>query len=319
MNFGFKSPFKHRHVAHFEAVLGTALEVQITADSRAQALRAQTALLAEIDRLELIFSRYNPSSELNRWQATIHQPIAVSKDLRVVLKTAQHWQTWSGGAFHPGADALGAVWRDAARASIAPSERQIAAVLESLHQPLYAVSNDAATRLSTAPLNFNAIAKGYIVDGATRAAQAVNGVSSVLVNIGGDLRHSGAGAVTVNIANPASNADNLGALCQVKIANQGVASSGAAQRGVQIGTQWHSHVIDPRTGYPVQHVIGASVIAPDTATADVLATVFGVLEPRESLELVKELPEVGVLIVAHNGAVTRNGVWQRCEVFTKSS
>ena len=320
--FQFKSLlnlFEHRHVAHFEAVLGTALEVQITAGSRGAALKAETALLTEIDRLELVFSRFNPVSELNRWQTKMRQPVAVSNDLRVVLESALRWQTWSGGAFHPGADALSRLWQGAARASVAPSKDQIAAILETLQQPLYEVSSGSATRLSAAPLNFNAFAKGYIVDCATRAAKESAGVSSVLVNIGGDLRHIGAGAVTVGIANPASNADNLEPLCQIRVTSGGVASSGQSQRGVRIAGQWYSHVIDPRTGHPVEHVIGASVIAPTSATADVLATVFGVLEPRESLALARGLPDVGLLIVAQNGAVTRNEVWERCEVFTKSS
>ncbi len=314
----FSQRSAYRHVAHFENVLGTALEAQITAVSRASASRAQTALLTEIDRLELIFSRFNPLSELNRWQATQPQGIEVSEDLRIVLESALRWQSWSGGAFHPGADALSALWQQAARVGVAPSEDQIAAVLETLRQPLYEVSGNAATRLSATPLNFNAFAKGYIVDCATQAATVTHGVSSVLVNIGGDLRHSGAGAVTVDIADPASSADNLGALCQIRVANMGVASSGGSMRGLCIADQWYSHVLDPRTGYPVQQVIGASVIAPDSATADVLATVFGVLEPHQSLELAKKLPDVGVLIVAQDGTVTRNEVWQRCEVFTKS-
>lgn len=62
---------EHRRVTHVEAALGTAIKVQITAGSRGAALAAEVALLEEIDRLELVFSRFNPASELNRWQATL--------------------------------------------------------------------------------------------------------------------------------------------------------------------------------------------------------------------------------------------------------
>ena len=58
-----------RHTEHFQGVLGTSLEVQVLACSRADGHRAVQAALDEIDRLERVFSRFDPESELNRWLA----------------------------------------------------------------------------------------------------------------------------------------------------------------------------------------------------------------------------------------------------------
>jgi thiamine biosynthesis lipoprotein len=301
------------HTAHLEGVLGTSLSLRITAASRISALEAERAVLAEIDRLERVYSRFLPDSELNRWQATRGEDVRVSSDLAWLLRHGLTWLARSGGAFHPGADALGALWRDAAAHGCKPDAAALTATLETLRAAPYRVNGLLARRETTATLNFNAYAKGRIVDCAAHAGLEVAGVNAVLVNIGGEVRHLGAGSVTAEVSDPASRADNAPRIARVRLNNQGLASSGHAHRGVQVGARWRSHLIDPRNGRPVHRVVGASVIAPDAATADVLATVFTVLEPAESLALADSLEGVGCLIVVPDAQPHKNAVWRTHE------
>lgn len=181
-----------------------------------------------------------------------------------------------------------------------------------------------ARPLTLVSLSFNAIAKGYIVDLAGKAAQSVAGVSDVLINIGGDLRHLahlgnleslgnsrslenfGSQRVQVDIADPRSSAQNIPPIAHIQIHNQAVASSGHHLRGFQVGETWYSHLLDPRTGYPVPARISASVIADDSATADVLATIFSILPPLKSLEIANQLPRVGCMLVSHSDSPSLN-------------
>jgi FAD:protein FMN transferase len=295
------------HVNHFEAVLGTSLEVRIRALNRFQALAAEAALLAEIDRLELIFSRFLPESELNRFLAA--SQMRVSAELLEVLSLAETWRQLTHNAFHPGVDALSALWRSDRK----PSSNELEPILEQLDKPLWTISDDLVQRTSSLPVNFNAFAKGWIVDRACLVAAKLEGVRDVLVNIGGDLRHSGqtgdSGEQRVTIADPFSSIDNAPNLCEVRVQNCAVASSGNSRRGFQIGADWYSHVIDPRTGWPVQHTVAVSVIAPDAATADALATAFCVLEVEDSLQLADNLPNIACLIVTEDRQVHTNNRW----------
>jgi FAD:protein FMN transferase len=294
-------------VNHFEAVLGTDLEVRIRASNRRQTLLAESALLAEIDRLEFIFSRFLPESELNRFLNA--SEMRVSPELLEVLSLAESWRQLTRKAFHPGVDALSALWHSGS----IPQGAQLEPILEQLHAPLWTISDNLVKRTSNLPVNFNAFAKGWIVDRACLVAAQLEGVQDVLVNIGGDLRHSGQtgslGEQRVTIADPFSSIDNAPALCEVRIQNQAVASSGNSRRGFQIGSDWFSHVIDPRTGWPVKHTVAVSVIAPDAATADALATAFCVLEVEESLRLADELPDIACLIVSEDRQVQTNKRW----------
>jgi FAD:protein FMN transferase len=294
---------------HYEAVLGTSLELRIRAANRRQALLAEDALLAEIDRLELIFSRFLPESELNRFLAA--SQMRVSPELLEVLSLAESWRQLTQNAFHPGVDALSALWRLGRK----PSSTELEPILEQLHEPLWTISGDLVQRTSSLPVNFNAFAKGWIVDRACLVAAQLEGVQDVLVNIGGDLRHAGqtegSSEQRVTIADPFSKIDNAPNLCEVRIQNQAVAGSGNSRRGFQIGSEWFSHVIDPRTGQPVEHTVAVSVIAPDAATADALATAFCVLEVNESLQLADSLPNIACLIVSEDRRVHTNKRWSQ--------
>lgn len=291
---------KTRYVNHFERVLGTSLELQIWANRKEQALKAEAAILAEIDRLEAIFSRYNPESELNRWQSgKLDQ---VSPELFELLQQSQHWQTLSSGAYHPASDALSQLWKQGEAESRVPTKAQLDRVLQPMQAPLWRLeAPNRAQYLSTLPINFNAFAKGYIAGKACAAGKAVLGVEEVLVNLGGDLRHLGAVENRIVIENPYSRADNLPGVATVRLCNQGLATSGRSRRGFQIGERWYSHVLDPRSGYPVETTVSASVIAPDSATADVLATVFSVLEPQASLAMAEGIAGVGCLLITPEG------------------
>ncbi len=300
--------------SHFEGVLGTSLELKIQTSHPTVAAEAQKLLLAEISRLERIFSRFIPDSELCVWLQT-NQEVQVSLELAEVLRRSLEWQRISAWVFHPATDALSVLWRQAEQTGREPDPLELEAVLSLLRPIPYTLKlQDGkyfARLLTAVSLNFNAIAKGYIVDLAGKVAQSVAGVSEVLVNIGGDLRHMsnlenlgnleklGRHSVNISIADPRSSAQNIPPIAQIQIHNQAVASSGHHLRGFRVGETWYSHLLDPRTGRPVPAKISASVIADDSATADVLATIFSILPPNQSLEIANQLPRVGCLLVSH--------------------
>jgi FAD:protein FMN transferase len=246
--------------------------------------------------------------------------VSVSPELGTVLQQALAWTQLSGGAFHPATEALSQLWREAETSGELPN---VQPVLEQLQGPLYTVAQEGehwtATRLSDLPLGFNAFAKGLIADRAAEAAFRVPGVRQVLVNIGGDLRVLGPQPVQVGMADPGTLADNAAPLSLVNVCGQGVATSGRARRGFTVNGQWHSHVLDPRSGQPAAHIISASVVAPDSASADVLATIFSILGPQGSLRLADSLPGVACLLVGQHGQVFRNARWTDLEVSSAPS
>lgn len=302
----------YRHAAHYERVLGTVLEFQCVTSTRQAGPRAEKAALAEIDRLQAIFNAYEPSSELNRWQDTRNEDVAVSRELAEVLGIAAMWTTRTGGAFHPAVEALTQIWAEHESSGSDVAVEDLQAVLAGLRQPSWQVDagRGTARRLTPLRVTLNSIAKGYIIDKAAARAAASDGVGEVLVNIGGDLRHIGSKPVRIDIVNPFETADNAAPVGAVNVRDMGLATSGNYRRGFHINGRWHSHLLNPRTGRPVEQVVSASVLAPDAMTADVLATVFSILTPPESLRLADSLPRTGVLLVQSDGVQHTNDFWR---------
>ena len=296
---------------HRERVLGTSLELQIRADGEVAARQAETVALAEITRLEAVFSSFSETSELRRWQQTLGVPERLSTELLEVLQAGERWRAHTEDAFHPGTEALTRQWRLAAERGKLPSEAELQRLTAELTEPLWRVdmAGLTATRLRDLPINLNAIAKGYIVDRACERAVAQPGVRQALLNLGGDLRVIGPEGVGVGIADPEHDADNAPPLARIRLSNGAVATSGGYRRGVRVGERWHSHLLDARTGWPAEHVASASVVAGNAMDADVLATAFSVLQLEESLALAASLPGVACLLVSQKGEVQRSSSW----------
>lgn len=303
--------FTRQFRSAYENVLGTSIELQVDARGEKSAKIATEAALAEIDRLEPLFSSYNPQSELARWQAEREVPTALSPELLEVLQRSQLWHGRSKGAFHPGVESLTRLWKTAQARGTLPTESELAQVREHLADPLWEL--DLPTRkacLQTrCALTLNAIAKGYIVDRAGECAARTAGVRGVLVSIGGDLRAIGPRVHRIGIADPNQDAENAPPSCVIGLQDAALATSGGYRRGFRIAGRSYSHLLDPRTGWPVEQVVSASVVAPTTAEADVLATLCSLLAPEESLALVESVPQCGVFLVTQDGRRYHNTHW----------
>jgi len=309
------------HVFYHENVLGTSLAIKVISTSPAAAEKAEAAALAEIARNAQLLSTYNPQSEVSQWLKTSHTPTRVSSELFAVLNLFDQWRGRTNGALDASAEVVSRLWKATAKENRVPTEAEIAAAIAAVQQTHWQLNAKAqtATHLSHAPLILNSFVKSYIINRATEAAMAAANVNAVVVNIGGDLVVRGALTEAVDIADPLSDAENSDAIARLLIQNRAVATSGNYRRGLQIGDRWYSHIIDPRTGSPVDHVISATVVAPNATDAGALATAFSVLTPEESLRLAASLPNVECLLLTKDGQRLTSTGWNALEAPVKAA
>ena len=98
------SGFPRTHSAQREHVLGTSLELRwVSTAWRAGPFRIEIEreTLAEIRRLDAVFSTFRPDSEFSRWMATRGRDIEVSSELAQILEWAAWWRGKTLGAFDP--------------------------------------------------------------------------------------------------------------------------------------------------------------------------------------------------------------------------
>ena len=307
------SPGERQFVFHHENVLGTSMELKVMAKTAPAANGAEARVLAEIDREAKILSGYDPASEFSRWMKTRGEAVAVSADLYEVLSRFDRYHALTSGALDPAAEAVTRVWKSAAASRRMPAQEEIDAAVAAARGPNWSLDpvRHTATHLSGTPLILNSFTKSYIVGKAADAALSSKDVTAVVVNIGGDLVVRGARTEAVNIADPLNDAENAKPIAQIEVRNRAVATSGNYRRGVQIGSRFYSHIVDPRTGQPADHILSSTVVATDPSDAGALATAFSVLTPEESARVAGAIPGVEYLLIASDGRRIASPGWSR--------
>lgn len=295
-----------------ENVLGTSLELKFLAASPAAAARAEAASLAEIERLNLVLSAFHPQSEFRRWLRAGSRPTVLPPDLFDILHQFDRWRARTHGALNPAAETINRVWHEAASLRRLPTSGELHQAVSLAARPHWSLDHGtrSATRLTNAPLALHSFAKSYVVERAAQAALA-SGVSAAIVNIGGDLVVRGHWDERVAIADPRADEENAAPLAVLEVSNLAVATSGNYRRGVEIAGRHYSHIVDPRTGRPVDHILSSTVVAPSAIDAGALATAFSVLSPAESASLAARKPGVEYLLVRRDGSQIASAGWNR--------
>src|SRR5258708_22489631 len=157
VNIGWSSQPLSWRTSQYENVLGTAMEIKLSAGSQAAADGAEAAARAEIRRLNAILSGYDRTSESSRWSKTRGEGVRVSSELMEVLSLWDVWRTRTGGALNPSAEAIARVWKTAEAAGRMPAAADLRAAVVAASQPQWRLDGKAslAARLSNTPLMLN--------------------------------------------------------------------------------------------------------------------------------------------------------------------
>lgn len=149
----------------------------------------------------------------------------------------------------------------------------------------------------------NAIAQGYAIDVVADFLEK-KGIKNYLVEIGGEVRTKGRNSRgekwRVGIDKPIEGLQLPGVQIQavISLSGKAIATSGNYRRFYEKDGIKYSHIIDPKTGYPVQHnLLSATVLAKDGMTADGFATVFMVLGVEKSIKLLQQRPDLDAYLI----------------------
>lgn len=297
------------HVFCHENVLGTRFELRLHCDSKSEAERAESIAMQEIDRLDAVYSSYNTNSDLRCWMDRESAGF-FSVEMGYLLARSEYWMERTHRAFHPGVELVSRIWKRAEEQQVLPPPSELTAAARQLDQVGWVWSLDQSKAQAKLPLNFNAIAKGMIIDAVCEKLLHQPKIQGGWIAIGGDMRSFGDYTASVHVLHPG---DDLLArtLSTVALQNRGLATSSGVHRGFTVQGNRYSHILDPRTGYPVSHVMQVSVIASSTADADAMATACSVMSVSESLKLIESTQDGACMILDKEGVAHTSSKWNR--------
>ena len=294
-----------------ELHMGTRFKIVVYAASAKAASLASSAAFERIARLDATMSDYSATSELMLLcKQEPGKTVAVSDDLFRVLAKSQELARRSNGAFDITVGPLVRLWRRARRTGELPDRQRLLEALESTgHRGLYLDPEAHTVRLDKKGmlLDLGGIAKGYAADEAMVVLKR-HGLDRSLVAAGGDIAVGapppGKDGWVVGIAE-LDSVDAPPSQCLL-LHDSAVSTSGDANQNVEIGGVRYSHIVDPRSGVALTGRSSVTVVAPDCATSDGLATAVSVLGPEEGMRLVDSTSGAAALFVRAEGKGTRS-------------
>jgi FAD:protein FMN transferase len=245
-------------------VFGTLVEISIYGEDEARAKQATSDVMHEFQRLHDMLHAWQPSelSELNTAFSN-GESMAISAELVAILQDATKLSQQSLGLFNPAIGGLVQLWGFHAEEfkSALPDEKQIARWVTANPQmsDITIEKGRAQSNNKFVQLDLGGYAKGYALD---RAAELLRkqGIRNALVNIGGNilaLGQHGKRPWRVGIQHPRKS----GALATVDLHDgEAVGTSGDYQRYFMLGKMRYSHLINPRSGYPMQGVEAVTIL-----------------------------------------------------------
>jgi FAD:protein FMN transferase len=246
-------------------VFGTIVKVTVLGDDPGRERAAVAQVLAEFDRMHRELRAWGSGDlvALNQAIARGETNIRTTAEIAALIRQAQELTARSGDLFNPAIGKLVALWhfhRDKPGGPVPDTgeiKRWVAA--RPRMEDLTVRGNEVTSANPAVQLDFGGYAKGYALDRAAEILR-VNGIHDALINVGGNamaLGRHGARPWRVALESPRG----AGLLATLDLNDgEAVGTSGDYRRYYEIDGKRYSHIIDPRTGYPVAGVESVTVL-----------------------------------------------------------
>ncbi len=291
------------------STMGTTYQVKLVAGYFDKPKGLQQRIDQRLKRINQSMSTYLPDSEISRFNnlSTTEEEFAISDDFLQVMQMARRIYEMSDGAWDATVDPLVQLWgfgRGGNQPGI-PDRNELQLQMKRVGFDFIRILDRGALvkKQPAVSLDLGSIAKGFGVDQIAALLKA-EGHTDFLVEIGGEVYAAGhridGKPWRIGVNDPDKDAPATRVYRVTEVSGKAMATSGDYRNFVEIDGRLYSHVIDPRTGFPVDNgVVSVTLIAENCTLADGLATAVMVMGYEKGLALVESLPNVEGLIIVH--------------------
>lgn len=281
-------------------LMGTVVTVRLVGDGDPAGMHAAIdTAIGLMRQVETTLTRFDDESALRRLCRTSGELVAVPPMLFHALRVAMAVASLTDGVFDPTiAPRMEALGFNRHYLTGTQVRYGIPAHAGASYRDITLVEDGCRVRLARPmALDLDAVAKGLAVDLAARSLATWNGY---LIDAGGDIGVSGCDPQgvpwRVGVEDPT---DPAGLLCCVRPGSGAVCTSGSAKRRSPVKPDAH-HLVDARSGRPVDSLVSCTVVGPQAMMADAVSTAAFLLGAERAIGFIEQQGLEGL-------AVTREG------------
>ena len=283
--------------------MGTTYSIKIIEESL-DTSKVKSDINNILDNINMDMSTYIDSSSISKFNnSDIGKKHHISEDFYKVIISSKYFFDITDGAFDVTVNPLVKLWGfSKIQSESLPTQNEIDQILKSIGMDnLIIEENRTITKNnSTTTIDLSAIAKGYAVDKISEYLTNLN-INNHMVEIGGEVRASGFNLDNhkwrIAIQYPSFQRSmkktpysEINPHTVLEISDMSIATSGDYRNYREIDGRRYSHIISPKTGYPVENkIISVSVLSKECLNADALATALMVMDIEDGINLIEQL------------------------------
>jgi FAD:protein FMN transferase len=261
--------------------------------------------IKEVVRIEKLISSWDKNSQTSKINANAGiAPVEVDAELIELIERSLKISEITDGYFDITFASIHKVWDfETFEQTGIPSDENLAKSIALIGFERIQIDSDKNTvflPIAGMKIGFGAIGKGYAANRAKEIMQSL-GVESGVVNAGGDVlcwgEKPGSDHWSIGIEDPTIEGNIISWIDAIDMA---VVTSGNYKKYLLIDGKKYCHIVNPKTGWPVENLSSVTLICADAEIADALATSVFVLGVNDGLKLINHLNGVECLIIDSN-------------------
>ena len=220
---------------------------------------------------EKLFSRTKDSSDVSAINNSNGQPVEVKPVVAELIEDSIYYSELSNGAFDITIAPLSILWNITGDNPSVPSSDDITNALSHVNYENISVNDSTVTLADPeAKIDLGGIAKGFVAD-KIKSYMIQTGVTSAIINLGGNI---------------------------VKGSNLSIVTSGSYERYFKQDGKIYHHILDTKTGYPVDNrLLSVTIISEDSLSGDALSTTCFALGLKKGMRLIENTPEIEAVFI----------------------
>lgn len=301
-----------------ESLLHTVVQLSIYHEEQEEVMDEAVSYIKEME--SLLSTNLEGADVYRINQAAGKEAVEVDERTFEVIETAIDMSKESQGLFDISIGAVSNLWKIGDEDARKPSDEEIKAALPFINYKDITLDKEKKTVFikDGMALELGAISKGYIAD-KVRELFASKGITTAIINLGGNVVVMGDSPTTQNGWNVGvQDPDQVrgSTVGSVPGTHDSVVTSGIYERYLEVdGVKYH-HILDPKTGYPVENDIsGVTVFSKTSIQGDALSTTLFLLGVEKGLDFINQIDGVeAVFIDREQGVHLSDGLKESFEL-----
>ncbi|WBX72543.1 FAD:protein FMN transferase [Tenacibaculum pacificus] len=287
--------------------MGVDFEFTVVTETKEKSTFFIQEAIKETVRIENLISSWKATSQTSKITRNAGvKPVKVSRELVDLIARSKRISELTNGCFDISFASLDKLWYFNKPMKKLPDSTLVLKSIKNINYKDIRIDKENNTVFLVKKgmkIGFGSIGKGYAAEKVKEKLKKL-GVKAGLVNAGGDLTTWGNHPITekwaIKIADPNKV---LKSIASFNLYNNGVVTSGNYAKYIEFNGIKYSHIIHPKTGWPVKGLKSVTVFCENTELGDALATSVYVMGKEKGLALINQLKGVECLLVTNKNNI----------------